>query len=244
MSSLFITKGMKLNMKEFKLSVTESGEIETKKMTIHTGLDMCPYWIDIAYAHLLKTENIHKQLLEAKEKKQNAIAVLLKKEFTSGMQAIMAACIAIDAYYASIKEYADIPKEMSQKWKEKGTARYKQIAETLKRTFLIPQTTFLKIREILQQCFDLRDRAVHPKAGTDAPVLHPEAGIISDWRYSAFRFANAKAAVGYALSITYQTARQENKKINTGLKTICEKHKKDLDPILSKWIKRYGELFE
>lgn len=241
--SLFITNGMKVSLKEISLSINDSGEIQTNKMKIHTGLDMCPYWIDIAYTHLLKTEEIYKQLLEAKERQdQEAIGMLLQKEFISGMQAIMAACIAIDAYYASIKEYANIPGDLSKKWKKNGTARYKQIAETLKRTFTISQPTFCKILTILRQCFELRDRAVHPKSGTDQAVLYPELGVISDWRYSAFRFVNVKLAVGHALSIVYQTARKGSNINNTGLKTICEKHKNDLDHISAKWIEKYGKL--
>ena len=49
---LFITKGMNVEIPEFSLSINESGEIVSDKMTIHTGLDMSPYWIEVAYSHL------------------------------------------------------------------------------------------------------------------------------------------------------------------------------------------------
>ena len=170
---------------------------------------------------------------------------LLQKEFISGMQAIMAGCIAIDSYYASVKDFADIPEDLIKKWRQnRSTARYKQIAETLKRAFNIPQELFLKIREILKQSFKLRDMAVHPNNANDLPVLHPEINKISDWRYSAFRYANAKAIVGHSLSIIYQTARQKHDSTHQPMKIYCEKLVLKLDPTLSKWVERYGKLFD
>ncbi len=56
---LFITKDMKVSVPNFSLSINEKGEITSNEMTIHTGLDMCPYWIEIAFTHLKNTEDIH-----------------------------------------------------------------------------------------------------------------------------------------------------------------------------------------
>jgi uncharacterized protein YutE (UPF0331/DUF86 family) len=133
--------------------------------------------------------------------------------------------------------------DLAKTWKEKRTARYKQIAETLKRTFVIPQDIFLQIRDILKQSFDLRDMAVHPKYGTNQPVLYPEINKFTDWRYSTFRYANAKAIVGHALSIIYQTARQKQDTNKEELKSYCENLVKQLDPTLSKWEGNFGKLF-
>lgn len=41
---LFVTKGMNCSLEEFTISVNEQGGMESK-ITIHTGLDMCPYWL-------------------------------------------------------------------------------------------------------------------------------------------------------------------------------------------------------
>ena len=242
---LFITKGMNVSIPEFSLSINESGDINSEKMTIHTGLDMCPYWIEIAYTRLNETDDIHEKLILAKnDNNESLMGDLLQKEFTSGMQAIMAGCIAIDSYYASIKDFAEIPEDLARTWQKNGTARYKQIAEILKRTFVIPQDLFLKIRKILEQSFGLRDMAVHPKHGTDLPVLYPEINKISDWRYAAFRYTNVKAVVGHSLSIIYQTARQKKGNKKQLLKIYCENLVKKLEPTLSEWVERYGRLFE
>ena len=53
----------------------------------------------------------------------------------------MASGIAIDAYYASIKDHIDLPEELVKAWRENGTARYKQIAEVFKRAFPLSQET-------------------------------------------------------------------------------------------------------
>lgn len=71
---------------------------------------------------------------------------------------------------------------------ETVSARYKQIAETLKRAFPISEEMFLQVRQTLKELFFLRDKAVHPQSGTDIPVPYPEINRISDWRYSAFRY--------------------------------------------------------
>jgi hypothetical protein len=240
---LFITKGMMVSIPEFSLSINENGEM-TPNMIIHTGLDMCHYWVEIAYDHLEKTEDIHNQLISAKQvNNEPLMGDLLQKEFVSGMQAIMAGCIAIDSYYASIKDFAGIPESLKQIWREKRTARYKQIAETLKRTFVIPPDTFQIIREILKQSFGLRDMAVHPKYVTDQPVLYPEINKITDWRYQAFCYANAKTLIGHSLSLIYQTARQKQADKKKALTIYCESIVKKLDPTLSKWMGKYGKLF-
>ena len=242
---LFITKGMKVSVEEFSLKIQENGSIETNKMTLHTGLDMCPYWLNIAWSNLLKTERYHNKIIEQVEaRSENKLGDYLQKEFQIGMQTIMAACIAMDAYYASVKQFSDIPENVVKKWRENKTARYKQVSETLKNVFVIPQETFLQIRELIKQGFELRDRAVHPKSGTDLPVLHPEANVVSDWRLSTFRYVNAKAVVGNMLSIIYQTSRQKVPQKKVSLSVATEKHKKEIDPLLKKWIKRYGKLFD
>jgi hypothetical protein len=52
---------------------------------------MSPYWLEIAYQHLIATESAHVDLMAAKAAKDDEqIATALQKEFVSGMQAITA----------------------------------------------------------------------------------------------------------------------------------------------------------
>ena len=243
-AKLFLTKGMTIDISSFEISIDETDKIASNGPIIHTGLDMCPYWLGIAYDNLLEAEKIHYRLEAAvNDKNDPLVGELLQKEFMVGMQVVMAGCIAIDSYYASIKQFSNIPEEIIKKWKTKRTARYSQIAETLKNVFYIPQDIFQQIREMLKQCFKLRDMAVHPKHGTDVPVLYPEINKITDWRYSAFRYANAKAVAGYSLSFILQTAQQRKDNKDKKLISYCDNLAKKIDPIYSNWINSYGELF-
>lgn len=114
---VFLVKGDTVSVMPFSISVNEQGEIENSPVVLHLGIDMTGYWLDIAYEHLLDTESAHKKLMIAKgERNDEKIARYLKKESISGMQSIMASCIAIDAYYASIKEHVDIPQSTLDSW--------------------------------------------------------------------------------------------------------------------------------
>jgi hypothetical protein len=85
--------------------------------------------------------------------------------------------------------------------------------------------------------------AVHPTYGTTSPQLHVELNKFTDWRYTTFRFANAKTIVGLTLSIFYQTASNPRKKKYPRLRTYCSELVVALAPILRVWTERYGELF-
>jgi hypothetical protein len=205
---------------------------------------MCPYWINIAWSNLTKTEYYHKKIIEQSNLgSEGKLGHYLQKEFQIGMQTIMAACIAMDAYYASIKPYSRISDDMVQIWRENKTARYKQIAETIRNVFKLPQGTFLEIRDSIKQGFELRDKAVHPKSGTDLPLRHPEAKVLSDWRFSTFRFVNAKAIVGNMLSIIYQTSTSKIDEHDIPLEVSMEKHRNEIYPLIKKWNDKYGNLF-
>lgn len=52
----FLTKGMRVSISELTLSIDDDGKLSMGPVVIHTGLDMCPYWLSIAYNHLLAAE--------------------------------------------------------------------------------------------------------------------------------------------------------------------------------------------
>jgi len=241
---IFVTKGMKVGIPSFSISIGDDGELVSDPVTLHTGLDMSPYWLEIAYQHLMATESAHVDLMAAKAAKDDEqIAAALQKEFVSGMQAIMASGVAIDAYYASVKDHIELPEDLVKAWKENGTARYKQIAEVFKRAFSLTQENARNLRDILKQNLKFRDKAVHPEYGTTAPLLHVELNKVSDYRYAVFRFYNAKAIVGLTLSIIYQTASKPFAEKHDRLRSYCEELIVNIDPILNVWVEKYGKLF-
>ncbi len=243
-TGVFVTKGMKVSIPSFSITLGKDGSINPEPVIIHTGLDMTPYWLRIAFQHLLSCELAHEKLINAKSNDDDEeIANALENEFSSGMQAIMASGIGIDAYYASVKEHIDISENMIKKWRENKTARFKQIAEILRRAFPLSQDVATKVRDILKQNLKFRDKAVHPEYGTTAPTLHVELNKVTDWRYAMFRFYNAKAIVGLSLSIIYQTASRPHTNKYNELQSYCEELVHNLNPILEEWTKKYGKLF-
>ena len=53
---IFLTKGMKICIPSFSISIGDDGGVVSDPVTLLTGLDMSPYWLEIAYQHLLVTE--------------------------------------------------------------------------------------------------------------------------------------------------------------------------------------------
>ena len=54
---VFLTKGMQISIPQFSIWMDDEGNLQSSPVTIHTGLDLCPYWLGIAYQHLLSTES-------------------------------------------------------------------------------------------------------------------------------------------------------------------------------------------
>lgn len=135
-SGIFVIKGMQISIPEFSMLLAPEGWLEADQIIIHTGLDLCPFWLEIAFEHLLRTEKANDSLMIAKKAQNNKrIADALQEEFTAGMQTIMASAIAMDAYYANVKERIDISKELIKAWLDNGTARYNQTAEVIRKAF-------------------------------------------------------------------------------------------------------------
>lgn len=242
---IFVTKGMQVSVPEFSIRINPDGTIDASPLVLHTGVDMCPFWLEIAYEQLLKTEAANDDLMAAKkEDGAEKIAEALKTESSYGMQTIMSSAVAMEAYYANVKAHITIPIELIEAWRKNKTARYLQIAEVLKIAFIMSGASANQIREILKQNFTFRNKAVHPPTGTTAPALHPELNKVTDWRFGTFRYFNAKNIAGVTLSIIAQTARHPHTEKYEGLKTYCETLSTQIKPIITLWESRYGQLFK
>lgn len=240
---IFIVKGDIVGVDEFTISVDENGKIKAGPVALKSGIDMTPYWLNIAFEHLKSSEGFHKKLMLAKENKNdNEIGTYLKKESSSGMQAIVSAGIAIDAYYASIKDCVSVPDKLIETWRDKRTARHKQISEVLRLAFPMSNSTFKEVRQILKQNITWRDKAVHPISGTTSPTVHVELNKATDWRYATFRFYNAKTIYELTLSLVYKTATNPPKDKHKKLQVYCDGLLPKLKPWVNKWERKYGKL--
>lgn len=241
---VFITKGMRITVSNLSMRIGPDGSVASS-LTLNTGLDLCPYWLDIAYGHLLNTENASQDLLRARDARDDrGIGDALHAEFVSGMQTIMASAVAMDAYYACVKDLIQLPAGLTESWWKNKTARDRQIAEVLRRAFRMSEDEARQLCGILKETMSFRDKAVHPPAGTTSPALHPELNKLTDWRFVAFRFYNAKAIAGTTLQIVAQTAGQLPKSGARKLIEYCETIMVKVQPMVERWEARYGRLFE
>ncbi len=182
---VFVGRGVSLRLRNLRISWGPDGP-EIAPVTIELSLGMAPFWLEIALRHLVEAEAQHTLLSESVSGNSSDRGTALEGEFLAGMQAIVAAATALDAFYAQVKPYANIPEELVATWREKGTARYKQVAEVLRRAFRLKPRTAVNLRRILKDVYRFRDWAVHPSADFSAPVLHPKMGSGTEWRCSVW----------------------------------------------------------
>lgn len=241
---VFVVKGMQISIPKFSIRIGLDGKLKGDPVTLETGLDVCPDWLQIAYGHLLRTEKANDKLMIAKEAQNNKkIGEALEAEFIAGMQTIMASACAMDAYYASVKQRIHIPDDLTRSWLKNRTARYRQIDQVLRRAFPMSDVSKKTMRTILKETMSFRDKAVHPSSGTTSPALHPELNKVTDWRYVAFRYYNAKASAGTILSLIAQTAGRPPKDKSKNLVTYCETLTTRVRPLVKRWDRRYGKLY-
>ncbi len=192
---IFISKGMRLQIPAGGLVIPLDGSIPPS-VTVRVHFDVCPTWLEIAARHAD----------EAKERKAARVAAwnstdeeakgaTLEREFEASMQAVMAAAIAIDSFYANMRDAVGVSVEDISKWRVNNTARYKQIAEVLRRAFTLNNRSAVNLRKTIREVFRFRDLAVHPSGDVSAPVLHQELGAGVEWRFAYFSGGNADLLV-------------------------------------------------
>jgi hypothetical protein len=196
MPGIFISRGMTISIPGFSIRLRDDGQLEGDPITLHVRFDVCPSWIQVATRHLEDAKLARARRDEAwSGSDEDAKARALEAEFEASMQAIMAAAIAWDAVYAILREHVTIPPAMSEKWRTGRTARYTQVAETVRRAFSLKPKGAALLRANLKWLYSYRDMAVHPAGKIAAPLLHPELNVGMEWRFVYFRARNAEMAV-------------------------------------------------
>lgn len=241
---IFISKGMRVGVPVGGLTISTGGSGESNaQLVLHVVLDVTPHWLGIALSHLQVAEQEHPKLAPAWQQQANEeIARVLEAEFIASMQAMMAAAIAIDAFYAAVKERVPIPETTLQAWRNKGATRHKQVYEVLRRGFKIGKEALPKVREALKEIYRFRDLAVHPDPKLAQPLIHPALGIRTEWRFVYFRFDNAKPLVNTSLSLIVQLLDIPNDK-NKDLKRYVEEMRPLMQPLVQQWESKYGSLY-
>ncbi|MBU2445671.1 MAG: hypothetical protein KJ666_08875 [Bacteroidetes bacterium] len=242
MSGVLITKGMRIAIPVggLKIGFDQQGKIQSQaKVVVH--YDVCPKWLEISLEHLLQSQKCKNDLVVAWNENNEKKIDLLEQEFGYSIQSIMAASIALDAFYSSIKEFVEIPPTLTNLWRKKRTPRYAQIAEVLRRGFLIKPKGMKNLRNGLKEIFRFRDLAVHPLGKFEEPILHPELNVGVEWRFIYFRFENAKLILMASLEIIWQLINSKNIS-NSKIANYCKSIITLLSPIVEDWTNNFGSL--
>jgi hypothetical protein len=121
----------------------------------------------------------------------------LELELHPSMLASAASATAIDALYAEVRALTGISEALRDEWRCKGTPRYAQVYETLRRGFLSKEEWRADLKWLYR---DQRDRALHPETGFHVPESHP-LGVETSPEYVVYRSENATRAVDIMLDV-------------------------------------------
>jgi hypothetical protein len=239
---VFLTKGMGVRIPTGGLTFSLNPDVESR-IELHVFFDVCPTWLDIALRRAIEAEEGRAELLAAWATPDNErVRLALEREFEVSMQAMAAAAIAVDAFYASVKGRIEIPQDAKDAWRKNRTARHAQVSEVLRLAFKIDPKSFDTLRTVVKEIMRFRDLAVHPKGQHDAPVLHPVLKQDVEWRFVVFASEKAKNAASLAISIVAQMI-DSPKEAFPDLTRYCTGLKDRVQPIVERWEERYGPLW-
>jgi hypothetical protein len=201
---IFVSRGMTISIPPGGLTL---GPGAAGSVTVHVRFDVCPTWTELALRHLqnAKEKRAAREIAWAGTNADEKAAAL-EREFEASMQAIMAAAIALDAFYSMVKGHVALPQSLTEKWRKGRTARYSQVTEVLRRAFHLKPKVATGLRKNLKQIYKLRDLAVHPSGKLEAPLLHPELYVGIEWRFVYFRAHDAELVVNAATWILWDLA--------------------------------------
>jgi hypothetical protein len=209
MAGIFISRGMTVAVPSggLTLGIGEDGNVTTSSLTLHVRFDVCPTWTELSLQHLAEAK-VNRAARQAAwtGKDETQKAATLEREFEASMQSIMAAAIALDAFYAVIQSHVQLPPSLVERWRTKRTPRYSQITEVLRRAFHLHKKGTATLRQNLREIYRLRDLAVHPSGKIEAPILHPEIKVGVEWRFAYFRAHNAELIVNAGTWILWDLA--------------------------------------
>lgn len=242
---IYISRGMRLKFPAggITISINDNGQPEVNVKRVEVCLDPHVHWLEIALQHLDKAERAHITLLDAwqagdKGRKSEA----LETEFAASLQGIVAAAIAVDACYAMVRRYVEVPADTLKAWRKNRTSRPRQITEVLRLSFRMNARTATEVQGHLKELFKWRDWGVHPPAEFDRPVRYDELGVATEWRFVAFRAENTRNAVKLALSLIAQLPPHPKPEFSE-LTKHCNDAIHFITPLVERWEQKYGELY-
>ncbi len=174
MSGIFLTEGISLHLRNITLTIGEGTE-PTGTVDVDLRFDACAAWAKIAILRLQDAMRARSARIDAWQlDDEQAKGTTLEAEFNDALQAIVAAVSSVDAFYAVVKEIAEIPEDLSKSWAKNRTSRDKQVAETLKVAFSVSGKSIENLRPFLNKIYKLRGAGLHPSGKLNSARFHPE----------------------------------------------------------------------
>jgi hypothetical protein len=241
---IMINRGTQFRVSDLRFTLSADGQLDVGEPTAWLSLDLTAYWLEIAVSQFREAAKHHEDLLAAAQvEDKDGLNRSMEAECKASMQTFAAAAIALDAFYAVIRDRCAIPPELVTIWRTKGTARYKQIAEVFRRAFRVSPRSGVLLRQHLREIFRWRDRTVHPQSARTQAVLYQELSVGTEWRFVAFRAVNARLVVGAALSIIAQLLARPREE-HCELVAFCGPALTNVQPTVDAWETQFGPLWD
>lgn len=238
---VFVTDGARLAIGPVRIEVAD-GKVVNSSIPVRVGLNVCPVWAGIAVEHLLRGRACREAVLAAwRGTDDNVLGSALIDESTACMQAIAAAATTVDALYAGVKEHIVLPEATLTAWRQKRTARHKQVVEVLRQAFRVQPGLVVSMQERLEEVYRYRGWALHPPAEAQETARHRLLRLQTEWRFVAFSYPNAFQLVRRSLSLCWDTASQQSVP-HPGLQEYCSGLKRLLTPVIARWEDAIGPL--
>jgi len=131
--------GSDFRIADLNLTIADDGTTSGQARA-ELRMDMWPFWLEDAIDAAVVACGLAEQISPLVEQRDAAedpksieeqIDQLLIGEMKASMRAITASAFAIEAFYASVKERSPEHPD-AEKWREKRTAREKQVTETFR----------------------------------------------------------------------------------------------------------------
>jgi hypothetical protein len=208
MAGIFISRGMTVAVPAGGLTIGVGADGKTTgNLVLHVRFDVCPTWIELALRHRddAKARRAARDIAWTGPNEEEKAATL-EREFEASMQAVMAAAIALDAFYSLLQTHVKLSPGLITHWRTNRTPRYSQVTEILRHAFHLTPKRTAALRRNLKEIYSLRDLAIHPSGKIEAPILHPEINVGVEWRFAYFRAHNAELIVNTATGILWELA--------------------------------------
>jgi hypothetical protein len=213
MPGIFISRFVTLTLSDITISFGPNGTSGSSKALV--SYDVCPIWLEIAIEHLKAASGANSEMITAwadPTAANDTKGETLERVFRHSMQAMTAAAIAIDGFYAAIQKKIRINPALIDKWRANKTARYSQVAETVRIAYQLKPKGSKAFRDTIREIYKFRDQAVHPSAAMEEAILHSDIDVGVERRFVVFRYDNAFQIVRIAVTMIDELARNGNVK--------------------------------